>query len=152
METVNGLIVSLGINPTLWTQLAIFLVTFAILNWIVFKPYYKAYEEREKRTVGSKEGTDKIMIETNRLQSQYETEARKVNDQIKQAFDLARQNALTEQNKILAEARDQAAATLKSARQSLEKEIQSARQTLKSEVTEIGAAITDKLIGKEATK
>ncbi|MGE3973102.1 MAG: ATP synthase F0 subunit B [Bdellovibrionales bacterium] len=152
METINGLILSLGINPTLWTQLAIFLFTFAILNWIVFKPYYNAYEEREKRTVGSKGETDQLVADTAQLQGQYEIEARKVNDQIKLVFDQARQTAQAQQNQILSQAREQSADTLKSARQSLEKEISTAKQMLKSEVTEIGSAITEKLIGKEAMK
>jgi F-type H+-transporting ATPase subunit b len=150
METINGLIHSLGINPTLWTQLVIFLVTFAILNWIVFKPYFKAYEEREKRTVGSKEGTEKLLVETSQLQSQYESEARRMNDQIKQVFDIARQKAQAEQTKILTEARDQSVETLKAARQSLEKEVASVRQNLKSQAPELGNTIADKLIGKEA--
>jgi F-type H+-transporting ATPase subunit b len=151
MDTLNGLIISLGINPTLWVQLAIFLVTFAVLNFVVFKPYFKAFEERERRTVGSKEGTEQILIETSQLQSQYETEARQINDQIKSVFDLARQTAVADQAKIVNEARDQSAEKIKFSRADLEREIVVARQTLRKDITDIGSSITEKLIGKEAS-
>ena len=52
------LLIQLGVNHTLAVQLVMFLVTFVILKYVLFEPYYAAFNERQERTVGRTELAD----------------------------------------------------------------------------------------------
>jgi len=149
MDTALSLIQSLGINSTVWTQLAIFLVTFSALYVLVFKPYFTAHYERHNRTEGGREDTEHILQSNQVLQTEYERKARDVNDKMRLAFERAKNEALTEQSNILGQAREGANHQIKLSRERLEKELQAARTQLTQEVKEIGAIIANKLIGTE---
>ncbi len=149
MNAALALIQSLGINSTVWTQLAIFVVAFAVLNVVVFRPYFKAHFERHKRTEGGKGDTSAILQSNQVLQIEYERKARDVNDKIRLAFERAKTEALTEQSTILGRAREQATNQIKISRDRLDRELQAARQQLAQEVREIGVIVANKLIGSD---
>lgn len=149
MDTALSLIQSLGINTTVWIQLAIFLVSFIILNYLVFRPYFRAHFERHARTEGGREGTSQVLQSNQLLQSEYEQKARTTNDKIRLVFEKAKSDALLEQTNVLNRAREGAHNQLRISREKLEKELQLARQQLTQEVREIGLIIANKLIGSE---
>jgi F0F1-type ATP synthase membrane subunit b/b' len=151
MEAALALIQSLGINSTVWIQLCLFLVTFIILNFLVFRPYFAAHFERHKRTAGAKEDTSAILATNESLQHEYERKARDVNDKSRLAFEKAKNEALQEQANILGQARESASTQVKMSRERLEKELAAARSQLTQEVREIGVIIANKLIGADGT-
>lgn len=140
---------SLGVNDTLWIQLACFLVSYAALSQLVLKPYLAAMHEREKRTVGNEESAVRLLEEANGLAAQYENRARAINTEMKAAYDTTRQKATKQAESVMAEARNEATQLLDAARGKISTEIQSARQTLASDIPAIGAAIATKLSGKD---
>ncbi len=147
MDSVLSLIKSLGIDSTVWIQLGIFVTTFIILNFVVFRAYFAAHYERHKRTEGGKEDTSHLLQSNQVLQNEYEKKARAVNDRMRLVFEKAKNEALTEQNSILNQAREGAQNTLKISRDRLERELQAARTQLTQEVREIGVIVANKLIG-----
>jgi len=149
MEVLTSLIHSLGLNSTLWTQLVIFLVTYFILNSLVFKPYFNAYEERERRTLGGKEDAQHLVSQTQALQSQYEERARAINEKIRQAYDLARTQASKEQSDILQSSKEDALAKTKVSRERVQSEMNEARASLSKEVDDVSNIISQKLLGVE---
>ncbi len=80
MDAALALIQSLGINSTVWTQLGLFIATFILLNFLVFRPYFAAHFERHKRTAGAKQDTSSILASNETLKNEYERRARDVND------------------------------------------------------------------------
>ena len=149
MEAALALIQSLGINSTVWIQLGLFLTTFIILNFLVFRPYFAAHSERHKRTAGAKEDTSHILASNESLRTEYERKARDVNDKSRLAFEKAKNEALHEQSNILGQARESASHQIKLSRERLEKELAAARSQLTQEVRDIGVIIANKLIGSE---
>lgn len=149
MSTVLSIIQSLGINSTVWIQLGIFLVTFVILNGLVFTPYFRAHNERFRRTEGGKGEFGQLQQVIQTLQAEYERKARDVNDKVRLAFEKAKNQALSEQSKILNKARENSNGHLKFSREKLERELQLARQQMTQEVREIGVIIANKMIGAD---
>jgi F0F1-type ATP synthase membrane subunit b/b' len=140
---------SLGVNYTLWIQLACFLISYVALTSLVLKPYAAALREREKRTFGNEETAVRLIEEANVLHTEYETKARGINAEIKQHYDRSRSEAMKEYDLKIAQARAEAAALLETSRGKIKSEIQAARQQLSGEVPVIGAAIASKLAGKD---
>src|SRR3954469_9588798 len=96
---------SLGVNSTFWIQVACFIISFSSLTFLVFIPYLRAHQEREARTVGSEESATRLIQEAHDLQQQYEQRAKVVNSQIKGAFDVQRQEAQKEYDRLVQNAR-----------------------------------------------
>jgi F0F1-type ATP synthase membrane subunit b/b' len=142
---------SLGVNETLWIQLACFLVSYAAFSQLILKPYLAAMKEREKRTVGNENLATRLLEEAEGLTAQYEQKARAINNEMKAAYDMSRQKATKQAESVMAGARNEATQLLDAARGKITTEIQSARQTLSSEIPAIGAVIATKLSGKDMT-
>lgn len=149
MDTIISLLHALGIDSTIWAQLAFFLITFAVLNWLVFKPYLKAFDQRTKNTFGNEAAAKELLNETEQLQKRYETTARRINDKIRELYDAAKTKAQESQNKILDLARNESSELIKRSRIQIQNEIQAAKNSLQPEVKVISGLISNKLIGKE---
>ena len=140
---------SLGVNSTIWLQLACFLISYVALTQLVLKPYLAAYNERQGRTVGNEEKAVRLLEETNEIQSAYADKVRAINSETKAIYDASRTKALKEAETSLAGARGEAATLLDTARSTISTEIQTARKTLSADVPAIGATIASKLAGKD---
>jgi F-type H+-transporting ATPase subunit b len=149
MDTVTSIISSLGIDTTLFIQLGIFAVVFAFLKTVVFTPYFKAYEERQKKTQGNQQLADQLWAQTRELEAQYQRKARSLNTDVKAIFDKARLEATVEQEKIYSEARDKAKSTVDKAREVVQGELNRAREDLIKEAPELARGIKERLLSHE---
>jgi F-type H+-transporting ATPase subunit b len=138
----------LGINSTALIQFCIFVCIFFFLNLYLFKPYYKALEERENRTEGGEDLALELQQKALELQSQYQVKAKTVSQKIKTIYDAQRSDALKEYDAIVSQARQQSTALLETNNQQIAQQIQATTQQLASEVHQVAQAITRKLIGK----
>lgn len=144
-----NILTSLGINSTIWIQLACFLISYVSFSQLVLKPYMAALHEREKRTVGNEEIAVRLIEEANDLHLEYEQKARKITSEIKGYYDEHRNDALKEADQMLTHAREEAAKALDKSRAEISTQIQAARQVLSAEVPAISAAMASKLAGKD---
>lgn len=140
---------SIGLNSTLFYQLVIFLVTYILLNTILFKPYFKAQQKRESLTVGSDEEAIKILAEVDRLESEFGSEAKDHNIKIKEYFSEAESSGKSEAAKIISVANTNAKGFLASQREEIKNQLSQAKQHLAKEVPEISSAIAGQLLGKD---
>ncbi len=140
---------SLGVDWTFFVHLVCFGISYIFLTQLVLKPYAKALEEREKRTVGNEETAVRLIEEATRLQTTYEQKARALNAEIKHYFDRARLEANAKYDELVNQARAEANDILRTAKATLEKEVQAARKSLGEEIPAISSAIASKLAGKE---
>lgn len=143
------IIKSLGVDSTLWVQLVCFLVSYLALSNFLFKPYMRALEERQKRTVGGEELAARLSGEASELHGEYEQKARALNAQIKGFYDQSRTEATKEFETIVKTARDESGSLVQSAREKISTEVQKARVGLSAEVPAVSTAIASKLAGKE---
>lgn len=146
------LLTSLGVDKTFWYQAACFLVSFLALTQLVFRPYMRALHERENRTVGNEETATKLVQEAHDLQTQYETKAKQVNSQIKQAFDASRANAQKEYDTLVLSAREEAVRLIDESRVQLMSQIQAARKAVAAEIPGVSLAIASRLAGKDMSQ
>ena len=149
MEIVQSLISALGVNETIWVQLGCFLVSYIALTQLVFKPYLKAYHERENRTVGGEETAVRIIEEAQELTGSYEKKAREINSDIKHAYELKRTEAMKTYEAMLAEARVNSSALIETAREKVKTEVEAARKKLVAEIPAVSSAIASRLAGKD---
>ena len=149
MQTVVSLLSSLGVNQTIWIQLGCFLVSYVSLTELVFKPYMKAYHERENRTVGGEETAIRIIEEAQELTSSYEKKAREMNSQIKHVYDQKRLEAMKDYETVLAAARESSASLIEADREKVKTEVEAARKTLSAEIPAVSSAIASRLAGKD---
>ena len=140
---------SLGVDETLFIHLICFLISYVALTELLLKPYYAAYLEREKRTVGSEEAAVRLTEEATDLQNQYALKARELNAEAKGYYDRARQEASKKSEAIIFAARDEASKSLQENRQRISEEVQKAKKILANEIPTVGAAIASKLAGKD---
>ncbi len=149
MEAVTNIIKSLGVNDTIWIQLALFVFVFVILRTFVFKPFFKAHEGRHNATQGNEEAAEKMHAQTRELESLYQRKARSLNADVKAIYDKARLEANLEHEKIMGEAKEKARLALDKYRNHIQEEFNKAREDLIKEGPVLGAAIADKLLAEE---
>jgi F-type H+-transporting ATPase subunit b len=138
----------LGINGTVFIQFSIFICTFFFLNLYVFTPYYKAHEEREKRTLGGEDLAQEFQKKSTELHSEYQMKAKEVTKKIKDIYDAHRSDALKEFDALVGKARSEAHKVLELNNQKIAQSIQTTSEALKAETTNVSIAITQKLLGK----
>lgn len=149
MQIAVSLLHALGVDQTIWIQLACFLVSYLALTQLVFKPYMKAFHERENRTVGNEESAVRIIEEAQVLTGSYEKKAREINSQIKHIYDLKRSEAMKDYEALIQTARDNSSDAIESAREKIKTEVESARKKLALEIPAVSAAIASRLVGKD---
>lgn len=140
---------ALGVDSTLVIHLICFLISYVALTQLVLKPYMRALQEREKRTVGGEEQAAKLVEEAADLQGQYEVKAREINSQITSIYNQSRTSAQKDSEVLVDSARKEATSLLEGARTKISSEVQSARKSLSAEVPAVGSAIASKLAGKD---
>jgi F-type H+-transporting ATPase subunit b len=139
----------LGLNETLFLQMAVFLVVYVVLNRVLFKPYFAAYTERRMRTVGQSEAAERYVNEARELQTQYSAKAKQINEQFKAIYDKTRNEANKEYDRLIQEARAGAKEIVDQARIKTQVGVQHAKEQIKSEIPIVSEMITAKLLGSD---
>lgn len=143
------LLSALGIDQTIFIQFGLFAVVFFFLTFFLFKPYAKALEQREQRTVGGEAAAEETVRRAAELRQRYEVRAREVSAEIKKIFDNYRAEASQESEKIVSKARTQAQQMIEQGRSKLTEDLGAARARLKEEIPVLSQAIVAKLLSKK---
>jgi F-type H+-transporting ATPase subunit b len=143
------LLTSLGVNSTLFIQMASFFVVFLVLKGVVFGPYFKSYLERQERTVGRAELAEKFISETKDLEVQYSVKAQEINENVKAVYDRSRSEAMKQYDQTINAARATGKSLLEDARGKIQKEVQAASQQIAQEVNGASQLIISRLVGKD---
>src|SRR5262245_8514189 len=70
-----SLLASLGVNETLVIQLGIFLAVYMVLKYVLFTPYFKAFNQRAESTVGQADLAERYIAETKALEDEFANKA-----------------------------------------------------------------------------
>lgn len=138
----------LGINHTVFFQLAIFLFTITTLAVFVMKPYIAALELREHNTKGGEALATEVVKKTVELKQDYETKARQLNDKIRDIYEQQRQQASADANQLLAKSREEANQAIEATRKQIKEQTAKAAQKLKEEAPAIATLIQTKLLAR----
>jgi F-type H+-transporting ATPase subunit b len=143
------LFTQLGVNSTLPYQLATFIVAFVVLKYLLFKPYFAAFNERRERTIGMTELAERFVAEARELEEKYTMRAQEVNDRFREIYDKSRAETMQEYDRLIGEARGKTRAAVEQTRKKIQVEMEGARKQLQSEVGSVTQLISQKLIGKD---
>jgi F-type H+-transporting ATPase subunit b len=139
----------ISLDISILYQLILFVILWLILTKVLFQPYLKLLDERERRTTGAQHDSTELEHEGARLRAQHE-------EKIAQAQSLAAgererilQAARQEREKILAQARQEAEQTLARRRQEIATALETERRLAAAEASIIWAEIASKVLGRK---
>ena len=146
-KEIIGIIIGLGVNETVYYQLAIFPIGYFCLYFFVFKPYFRLFQEREKSTLGTQDLAGQIIKETEDLEAKYQVKARQVSEQYKEVYDKYKAEAMHEYNQVVNQARNQAKDLVDKAKEEIGQNAFVARKQLLDERPQVVNAIVTQVLG-----
>lgn len=141
------ILLQLGANKTAFIQFVLFVVSIGFLTIYVYGPYFKAYDERLKRTKGADTVAKEAADEAKNLALIFQTKARETNEKIKNIFDLKKTEAIKLSTDILSDAKATAEKNTAAARADIENQKSKAQADVQALATEISTQLKQKFEG-----
>lgn len=141
------ILLQLGANETAFIQFVLFVVSIGFLTIYVYGPYFKAYDERLKRTKGADTVAKEAADEAKNLALIFQTKARETNEKIKNIFDLKKTEAGKLSADILSDAKATAEKNTAAARADIEIQKSKAQADVQALATEISTQLKQKFEG-----
>ena len=127
------------------TIIAIF-VLFLALSYFLFNPARKLLNSRKEKIQGELETAKKDMEDAQSLKAEYESKLQEINKEAESILSDARKRALNNENQIIAQAKEEAAAILERARTEAELEKQKMSDDIKKEMISIASLMAGKVV------
>lgn len=139
----------ISLDYTVLVQIVFFLALWFVLGKLLFKPFIALLEEREKRTEGLKATAESLTAEAERLRAEYESAVRKANEEGAAVKETILAEARRTRERLLAEARAQAADRLAVVRDEIQKELRRGREEAVQEAAAIARQMAEKILGRK---
>ena len=130
-------------------QIILFLVLWVVLSKILFQPYLRLLEERERKTTGAQHDSLDLEREGARLRAQYEQKIAQAQAAGYATKETILQEARRERERILTEARDEAMKLLQGLRLEVESQMQKERQLAATEAGIVAQEMVNKILGRK---
>ena len=114
-------------------MIAIF-VLFLLMSYLLFNPARKLLGDRKEKIRSELETARQNMEEAHRLKEEYETKLKEIDREAEEILSEARRKALSNENQIVAQAKEEAARILERARVEAELEKQKLSDEVKKEI------------------
>ncbi|MFN3455045.1 MAG: ATP synthase F0 subunit B [Pseudobdellovibrio sp.] len=144
VSIIKQILLQLGANQTAFIQIAFFILAITFLTIFVFNPYFKAADQRFKRTKGADAVAKDAAQEAKNLASVYQTKAREINNKIKDVFDLEKTKALKQSADILSQAKTQADTVATQSRKNIEEQLKQADTEIEKISQDIATTLQEK--------
>jgi F-type H+-transporting ATPase subunit b len=139
----------ISLDISILYQAILFVILWLILNKVLFQPYLKLLDERERRTTGAQHDSTELEHEGARLRAQYEEKVAQAQSLAAGERERLLQAARQEREKILAQARQEAEQILTRRRQEIATALDAERRLAAAEAATIGAEIASKVLGRK---
>ena len=130
-------------------QIILFVVLWVVLSKILFRPYLRLLEERERKTTGAQHDSLDLEHEGARLRAQYEEKIAQAQAAGYATKETILQEARRERERILTEARDEAMKLLQGLRLEVESQMQKERQLAATEAGIVAQEMVNKILGRK---
>jgi F-type H+-transporting ATPase subunit b len=130
-------------------QIILFLVLWVVLSKILFQPYLRLLEERERKTTGAQHDSLDLEHEGARLRAQYEEKIAQAQAAGYATKETILQEARRERERIVTEARDEAMKLLQGVRLEVESQMQKERQLAATEAGIVAQEMVNKILGRK---
>lgn len=128
-------------------QLATITFLFLFLNYYLFQPFLRLFQEREENTKGALDKAKELGLEKDSVLADIDAKLNAARSNARTHFEEASNEGLESQKKALEAAQAEAMEINKKAKAELETAAEKARAALKSDVETFSKQIVDKLVG-----
>ena len=139
----------ISLDISILHQIILFIVLGLILNKILFQPYLRLLEERERRTIGAEHDSADLEHEGARLRAQYEEKIAQAQTAAYTAKDAILQEARQQREKILGQARAEAANKLEQARREIALALEKEKALATAEAAAVAGEMVNKVLGRK---
>ncbi|HEY2987791.1 MAG TPA: ATP synthase F0 subunit B [Candidatus Binatia bacterium] len=138
----------MALDYTTLVQIVFFLALWFLLSKLLFRPFIGLLEEREKKTDGFKAAAAALTAEAERLRADYESAIAKARAEGAAAKERILQETHRTRERLLGEARAQAADRLAVVRDEIQKELERGRALAAREAAQIARQMAEKILGR----
>jgi F-type H+-transporting ATPase subunit b len=139
----------ISLDISILYQVILFVVLWLIVNKVLFQPYLKLLDERERKTTGAQHDSTELEHEGARLRAQYEERIAQAQSVAAGERERILQSAREQREKILGQARQEAEQTLAGRRQEIATALVAERRLASAEAAIIAADIASKVLGRK---
>ena len=133
---------------TIVYQIILFLILWAILSKVLFHPYLSLLDERERKTAGALREAGELEREGERLRVEYEEKIAQAQAAGYAAKEVILKEANGQREKLVAQAREEAAHLLERARGEVQAQMEKERQLAVTEAETIAREMVSKILGR----
>lgn len=127
------------------TLIAVFFL-FGIMSYFLFNPARKMLNDRKQKIKGELDEARISLEDANSLKAEYESKLKDVNKEAENILSDARRRALENENRIIAEAKEEAARIMERARTEAELEKQKLADDVKKEIISVASLMAGKVV------
>lgn len=127
------------------TLIAVF-VLFLLMSYFLFNPARKMLNDRKQKIKGELDEARISLEDANSLKAEYESKLKDVNKEVENILSDARRRALENENRIIAEAKEEAARIMERARTEAELEKQKLADDVKKEIISVASLMAGKVV------
>ena len=127
------------------TLIAVF-VLFLLMSYFLFNPARKMLNDRKQKIKGELDEARISLENANSLKAEYESKLKDVNKEAEYILSDARRRALENENRIIAEAKEEAARIMERARTEAELEKQKLADDVKKEIISVASLMAGKVV------
>ena len=127
------------------TLIAVF-VLFLLMSYFLFNPARKMLNDRKQKIKGELDEARISLEDANSLKAEYESKLKDVNKEAENILSDARRRALENENRIIAEAKEEAARIMERARTEAELEKQKLTDDVKKEIISVASLMAGKVV------
>ena len=121
-------------------------VLFLLMSYFLFNPARKFLNDRKEKIQGELETAKQDMEEAGRLKQEYEAKLKEIDKEAEEILSETRKRALSNENQIVAQAKEEAARILERARVEAELEKQKVSDEVKREIVAVAALMAGKVV------
>jgi F-type H+-transporting ATPase subunit b len=132
-------------------QIVLFLIFWAILDRILFRPYLKLLDEREQRTGGTRTEVADLQTRADRLRAQYEEKISVAEAQGRAAREAILTEAREQRDAIVGSAREEGARMLETVRTEIARQMQTEQQLALVEASNVARDMARKVLGRDVS-
>ena len=143
--------VNLDFDGTLFVQVGVLIVLWAVLKPVLFDPMLKLFEEREKRIEGAIKKARKIDDESAEAKAEYDGKMAKARAEGTSERERLRAESLRKESELLAKVRSETQQKMDAARDAANKELAATRDALAPHAREIAKQVATRVLGREVS-
>ena len=138
------------LNATFFLQLVLFFALLAWLSPMLFEPFMRLFEERERRITGAADEAKKLAGHADEAAAKIAERTQAAQLEARSVLNDLRARALVREGEIIGAAREKASTRLDEARADLFEATEETRRALRDEAKKLAGEIVEKVLGRAA--